>query len=220
MKEQRHKEKNPVYQVVRPYIYEGTVACVLDYVLFQFLSLLMLICHGYDPEYTQMCVLVCLGISTVIAAVFDAPLLIKSLRDKKNQTICVATGVFIYVKEDKSQSNQFTRYGTRSIYATSYYPKEWNMERYRFLLRTQEGKVLKLRSIYSWSHDQALFLQNVLHIQEKATRPFLLRIRYCRYSKALLDIQVVDYPPELKRRTLEYVMNGFRNITRWTAKRS
>lgn len=89
-----------------------------------------------------------------------------------------------------------------------------------FLLRTHEGEVLKLRSIYSWSHDQALFLQNVLHIQEKATRPFLLRIRYCRYSKALLDIQVVDYPPELKRRTLEYVMNGFRNITRWTAKRS
>lgn len=93
------------------------------------------------------------------------------------------------------------------------------MERYRFLLRTQEGEVLKLRSIYSWSHDQALFLQNVLHIQEKATRPFLLRARYCRYSKALLDIQVVDYPPELKRRTLEYVMNGFRNITRWTVKK-
>lgn len=170
----------------------------------------------------SLCRYVCLcvwGISTVIAAIFDAPLLIKSLRDKKNQTICVATGVFICVKEDKSQSNQFTRYGTRSIYATSYYPKEWNMERYRFLLRTQEGKVLKLRSIYSWSHDQALFLQNVLHIQEKATRPFLLRVRYCRYSKALVDIQAVDYPPEIKRRTLEYVMNGFWNITRWTAKK-
>lgn len=219
MKEQRHKEKNPVYQVVRPYIYEGTVACVLDYILFQFPSLLMLIFYGNEPKLMQICVLVCLGISTVIAAVFDAPLLIKSLRDKKNQTICVATGVFICVKEDKSQSNQFTRYGTRSIYAASYYPKEWNMERYRFLLRTQEGEVLKLRSIYSWSHDQALFLQNVLHIQEKATRPFLLRIRYCRYSKALLDIQVVDYPAELKRRTLEYVMNGFRNITRWTIKK-
>lgn len=219
MKEQQ-KEKNPVYRVVRPYIYEGTVACVLDYVVFQFPSLLMLIFYGYDSKFTQMCVLVCLGVSTVIAAVFDAPLLIKSLCDKKNQTICVATGVFIYVKEDKSQSNQFTRYGTRSIYVTSYYPKEWNMERYLFLLQTQEGKVLKLRSIYSWSHDQALFLQNVLHIQEKATRPFLLSVRYCHYSKALLDIQVVDYPPELKRRTLEYAMNGFRNITRWTAKRS
>lgn len=35
MKEQQ-KEKNPVYRVVRPYIYEGTVACVLDYVVFQF----------------------------------------------------------------------------------------------------------------------------------------------------------------------------------------
>lgn len=33
MKEQQQKEKNPVYQVVRPYIYEGTVACVLDYIL-------------------------------------------------------------------------------------------------------------------------------------------------------------------------------------------
>ena len=152
MKEQQN-EKNPVYRVVRPYIYEGTVACVLDYVVFQFPSLLMLIFYGYDSKFTQMCVLVCLGVSTVIAAIFDAPLLIKSLCDKKNQTICVATGVFICVKEDKSQSNQFTRYGTRSIYATSYYPKEWNMERYRFLLRTQEGEVLKLRSIYSWSHD-------------------------------------------------------------------
>lgn len=179
----------------------------------------MLIFYGNKPKFMQICVLVCLGISTVIVAVFDAPLLIKSLRDKKNQTICEATGVFICVKEDKSQSNQSTRYGTRSIYATSFYPKEWNMERYRFLLRTHEGEVLKLRSIYSWSHDQALFLQNVLHIQEKATRPFLLRARYCRYSKALLDIQVVDYPPELKRRTLEYVMNGFRNITRWTVKK-
>lgn len=168
MKEQQQKEKNPVYQVVRPYIYEGTVACVLDYILFQFPSLLMLIFYGNEPKFMQICVLVCLGISTVIAAVFDAPLLIKSLRDKKNQTICVATDVFICVKEDKSQSNQFTRYGTRSIYATSFYPKEWNMERYRFLLRTQEGEVLKLRSIYSWSHDQALFLQNVLHIQENA----------------------------------------------------
>lgn len=78
----------------------------------------MLIFYGNEPKFMQICVLVCLGISTVIAAVFDAPLLIKSLRDKKNQTICVATGVFICVKEDKSQSNQFTRYRTRSIYAT------------------------------------------------------------------------------------------------------
>ena len=45
MKEQQ-KEKNPVYRVVRPYIYEGTVACVLDYILFQFPSLLMLIFYG------------------------------------------------------------------------------------------------------------------------------------------------------------------------------
>lgn len=89
-----------------------------------------------------------------------------------------------------------------------------------FLLQTQDGEVLKLRSIYSWSHDQALFLKNVLSIQEKATSPFLLWVRYCRYSKALVDIQVVGYPSELKRRTLEYVMNGFRNITRWTAKKS
>ena len=37
MKEQQ-KERNPVYRVVRPYIYEGTVACVLDYVVFQFSS--------------------------------------------------------------------------------------------------------------------------------------------------------------------------------------
>ena len=87
MKEQRHKEKNPVYQVVRPYTYEGTVACVLDYILFQFPSLLMLIFYGNEPKFMQICVLVCLGISTVMAAVFDAPLLIKSLRDKKNQTI-------------------------------------------------------------------------------------------------------------------------------------
>lgn len=167
MKEQQQKEKNPVYQVVRPYIYEGTVACVLDYILFQFPSLLMLIFYGNEPKFMQICVLVCLGISTVIAAVFDAPLLIKSLRDKKNQTICVATGVFICVKEDKSQSNQFTRYGTRSIYATSFYPKEWNMERYRFLLRTQEGEVLKLRSIYSWSHDQALFCKTCFTFRRK-----------------------------------------------------
>lgn len=220
MKEQQDKEKNPVYQVVRPYIYEGTVACVLDYVLLQFPSLLMLVFYGNDPKFMQMCVLVCLGLSTVIAAFFDAPLLIKSLYNKKHQTICVATGVFVRVKEDKSQFNQFTRYGTRSIYATSYYPKEWNMERYRFLLQTQDGEVLKLRSIYSWSHDQALFLKNVLSIQEKATSPFLLWVRYCRYSKALVDIQVVGYPSELKRRTLECVMNGFRNITRWTAKKS
>lgn len=57
MKEQQ-KEKNPVYRVVRPYIYEGTVACVLDYVVFQFPSLLMLIFYGYDSKFTQMCVLV------------------------------------------------------------------------------------------------------------------------------------------------------------------
>ena len=57
MKEQQ-KEKNPVYQVVRPYIYEGTVACVLDYVVFQFPSLLMLIFYGYDSKFTQMYVLV------------------------------------------------------------------------------------------------------------------------------------------------------------------
>lgn len=62
MKEQQ-KEKNPVYQVVRPYIYEGTVACVLDYVSFQFLSLLLLIFYGYDHKYTQMRVLVCLGVA-------------------------------------------------------------------------------------------------------------------------------------------------------------
>ncbi len=88
MKEQQQKEKNPVYQVVRPYIYEGVVACVLDYVLFQFPSLLMLIFYSNNPKFMQICVLACLGLSTVIAAVFDAPLLIKSLRDKKNQTIC------------------------------------------------------------------------------------------------------------------------------------
>lgn len=56
MKEQQ-KEKKPVYRVVRPYIYEGTVACVLDYVVFQFPSLLMLIFYGYDSKFTQMGVL-------------------------------------------------------------------------------------------------------------------------------------------------------------------
>ena len=71
MKEQQQKEKNPVYQVVRPYIYEGTVACVLDYILFQFPSLLMLIFYGNKPKFVQICVLVWLGISTVIVAVFE-----------------------------------------------------------------------------------------------------------------------------------------------------
>lgn len=60
MKERQQKEKNPVYQVVRPYIYEGTVACVLDYILFQFPSLLMLIFYGNEPKFMQICVLVCL----------------------------------------------------------------------------------------------------------------------------------------------------------------
>lgn len=218
MEKQSSQGENPVYRVIRPYIYEGSVACVLDYVVLQILNLLMFILYGYD-EFTWICFFVCLGLSTVIAVIFDVPLLVKSLRDKKHQTICVETGVFFRIMEDRSQSNQFTRYGTRSIYSTSYYPKEWDMERYCFLLRTQDGKSLKLRSIYSCSHSQALFLREVLGIQTTASQPFLLKVRYCRYTKALIDIQVIGYPPELKRRTLEYVKNGFRNITRWTAKK-
>lgn len=87
MKEQQDKEKNPVYQVVRPYIYEGTVACVLDYVLLQFPSLLMLVFYGNDPKFMQMCACV-FGTQHSHSSFFDAPLLIKSLYNKKHQTIC------------------------------------------------------------------------------------------------------------------------------------
>ena len=85
MKEQQQKEKNPVYQVVRPYIYEGTVACVLDYILFMFPSLLMLLFYGNEHKSMQICVRVCMGLSTVIAADVDEPLLLERLLDHKNK---------------------------------------------------------------------------------------------------------------------------------------
>ena len=44
-----------------------------------------------------------------------------------------------------------------------------------------------------------------------------MRIK-CKYSKALLSIEMISYPLDMKKKTKEYIGFGLGNILKWTLK--
>ena len=120
---------------------------------------------------------------------------------------------------DFTMSNIFSlKGGPDSLLTTWYYPKEWNMLRVKPMFRTPDGKVFKARCILSYAHDQDLVFTHIRGIQRKYDEPILLKVKYLKYSKAILSIQMVSYPHDMKRRTKDYIDKNLSNILRWTIK--
>lgn len=201
-----------ILKVTKPYIHESIIALITDAFLGLFVYLVAVVCFH---EYVQaLWVFAPFG---VMAIVFDIPLMVKCLLDRKKQIVIEKTGTYVDTYHDFSLSNKFSRQSD-SVLTTWYYPKEWNMQRVKPAFETAEGKMFKPRCVLSYAHDQDSVFMNIRGIQQNADNPILLRVQYCKYSKALLSIRMVSYPPDMKRRTKDYIDSNLRDILKWTIK--
>lgn len=204
-----------IYKVTKPYVYEMLVASVIDLMLSM---LVFVIVIAYFPENYFGAMLFSIPV-LLIVAIFDAPLLTKCLLDRKRQVVIEKIGVNFDLDNDFTMSNIFSlKGGPDSLLTTWYYPKEWNMLRVKPMFRTPDGKVFKARCILSYAHDQDLVFTHIRGIQRKYDEPILLKVKYLKYSKAILSTQMVSYPHDMKRRTKDYIDKNLSDILRWTIK--
>jgi hypothetical protein len=203
-----------IKQLTASYIYEGLIGCLWDAVIIVVMFVAALI-SGINIVVALVC---CVVMAIAFMAMFDWPIMIKCLLDRKNQTILTATGTFEDMLPDKNWSyKNRPPEGFSDSLSIWYYPKSWVMERYKFLLKTTDGRSVKARSVFSAAHGQN-DLVDVIGIGKHYDSPLLLQLRYLKYSKVLIDVRIVSYPPDMKMRTLEYVQRQLADITRWTAK--
>lgn len=204
-----------IYKVTKPYIHEGRTALGIDAMMALIAYVIMIIaCRG---EY----VLCLAGIAPIVfmAVFFDAPLMLKCLLDRKKQIVVEKTGVCFDLDNDFTISNKIRlRGGPESLLTTWYYPKEWNMERVKPMFRTPEGKVFKPRCVLSYAHGQQYVFMDIRGMQKDFEEPILLKVKYLKYSKAIISIQMVSYPPDMKRRTKDYIDKNLSDLHRWSTK--
>lgn len=202
-----------IYKVTKPYIHEGLIALGMD----AFLAVIpyVITIALYPGEYVMA--LWVITPAAVMAVFFDAPLMVKCLIDRNKKIVIENVGVYFNTYNDFAISDKFGK-GGGSALTTWYYPKEWNMLRVRQAFRTPEGKVFKPRCVLSYAHDQDLIFLHIDGIQEKSEEPILLKVKYLKYSKAILSIQMVSYPHDMKRRTKDYIDKNLSDILRWTIK--
>lgn len=201
-----------IYKVTKPYIHEALAALAIDELLGWGAYLIsILLTHDY------LLPLVFPAVITLVGLVLDAPLLIKCLIDRKTQIVVEKTGTYFDLYPDISFSNKITR-GDESILTTWYYPKEWNMERYKPVFKTKEGKKIKPRSIISTAKGQTTVFSNIRGIQEKTDEELLFRVKYLKHSKALLSIKMISYPSNMKKRTKEYIDSNLSDLLKWVIK--
>ena len=202
-----------IRKVTKPYIREALAALALDELLgwgFYLIGIILMPHHIFPLVFPAF--------FTLLGLILDAPLMIKCLIDRKTQIVVEKTGTYVEDYPDISFSNKITR-DPESILTTWYYPKEWNMERYKPVFITKEGKKIKPRSIFSTVKGQYLVFLNIRGIQEKSDEDLLFEVKYLKYSKALLSIRMVSWPPDMKRRTKDYIDSNLRDILKWTVKR-
>ena len=203
-----------IRKVTKPYIHECLAALFLDAAVGLILYLIVgAVIHDFVLAlYSFVPIL-------LIAVVLDLPLLIKCILDRKHEVVLNSIGTFLDIDADISFSNKWTLRGRpESLLTTWYYPKEWCMARYKLKMRISDGRVIKPRSIKSLGHDQTGFLVDVLGIQRKYGDQIKFRVKYCKYSKALLSIEMISYPLNMKKKTKEYIDFGLGNILKWTLK--
>lgn len=207
-----------VKMLTAPYIYEGVVGCFVDFI-FGMIMLLACIIDGIDSQNDlEAALLISISFVIILITTMDAPMMIKCLKDRKDQCIITATGVLEDILPDKNWSYKFKpSSGISDTSCVYYYPKSWMMWRYRLALRTSEGKLIKPRSIHSIAHGQQE-ISNIVGIQANLNQPIILKVRYLKYSKAIIDVNLENYPRDMKKRTVEYIENILADITRWTVK--
>lgn len=203
-----------IYKVTKPYIHEGLIATGIDAIMAVIAYVVVLVC--YPGEYLGAIIFP--AAILLLAAICYAPQLIKCLLDRKKQVVVEKTGVYLNTYNDLSLSSLFRLKGDDSLLTAWYYPKEWNMLKVKPAFRTQDGKVFKPRCILSYAHDQELIFLHIDGIQEKSEEPILLKVKYLKYSKAILSIQMVSWPHDMKRRTKDYIDKNLSDILRWTIK--
>ncbi len=207
-----------IKQLTASYIYEGFIGCLYDAVIVTVIFAVWLISGVKTSKDVIIALVCCVVMAIVLMVMFDWPIMIRCLLDRKNQTILTATGTFEDMLPDKNWSykNKPPK-GFSNDLSIWYYPKSWVMERYKFLLKTTDGKYVKARSVFSIAHGQN-DLVDVIGIGKHYDSPLLLQLRYLKYSKVLIDVKIVSYPPDIKVRTLEYAQRQLADITKWTAK--
>lgn len=203
-----------IRKVTKPYVHECLAALFLDAVAGFIIYLIIgAVIHDFILAlYSFIPIL-------LIAVVLDFPLLIKCLLDRKYEVVLDSIGTILDIDADVSFSNKWTLRGRpESLLTTWYYPKEWCMERYKLKMEISDSRVVKPRSIKSWGHGQTEFLINVLGIQRKCGNQIKFKVKYCKYSKALLGIEMISYPLDMKKQTKKYIDFGLSNILKWTLK--
>lgn len=203
-----------IYKVTKPYIHEGLIAFTID-ILLAMLAFVLVIAY-FPGEYLGAAIFP--AAILLLAALCYAPQLIKCLLDRKKQIVVEKTGVYLNTYSDFSLASLFRLKGDASLLTAWYYPKEWNMLKVKPAFRTQDGEVFKPRCILSYAHDQDLVFIHISGIQEKAEEPILLKVKYLKYSKAIISIQMVSYPHDMKRRTKDYIDKNLSDILRWSTK--
>lgn len=203
-----------IQKVTKPYIHESIAALALD-------ALVGLIVYVLSAVLTHQPVWpLFLAVPTfVITALLDLLLLLKCLLDRKHEVVLDAVGTISYRDCDIVFSNKWRLKGQpESLLTVWYYPKDWDMRRFKFIMETLDGKRIKPRSVESCGHGQSDFLTNICGMQRKYGDQLKFRVKYCKYSKALLSIEVISYPSDMKRRTKDYIDSGLRDILRWMIK--
>lgn len=211
-----------IEKLTAPYICEGLFGLLEDAAI----GLLMLftgMIGGIDSTEDMLrTVLAALVISIVLAMIFDFPMMIKCLIDRKKQECITISGVLENIGTDWNNSYK-VRLSETDLYRAGicvrYYPKSWQMERYKLIIKTKDGKVVKPRGIASIAHgqyyDQALMYSDVTD----SGANLVLKVRYLKYSKAIVDVSLESYPESVDRKVLEHARNTLTDITRWTVKR-
>lgn len=201
-----------INKVTKPYIHESIAALFIDAMLALFVYLFVaIIMHEFVKA------LIFIVPVLLMAIVLDVPLLIKCILDRKFKTVLEVICTLEDIDYDASYSNKITR-GEPSLLTTWYYPKEWHMVRYKLELKTKDGKIVKPRSIRSLGHGQGGILTDIRGIQRSAGSQMQFCVKYCKYSKALLNMKMVSYPADMKKRTKDYIDSSLRDLLRWTIK--
>lgn len=201
-----------IKKVTKPYIYESIAALLIDAMLALFVYLFVaIVMHEFIKALIFVIPIL------LMAIVLDVPLLIKCILDRKFEIVLEVICTIEDIDYDASYSNKITR-GEPSLLTTWYYPKKWHMVRYKLELKTKDGKIVKPRSVRSLGHGQGAVLTDIIGIQRSAGNQMLFSVKYCKYSKALLNMRMISYPADIKRRTKDYIDSSLRDLLRWTIK--
>lgn len=203
-----------IYKVTKPYIHEGLIAFAID-ILLAVLAFALVIAYFPDEFLGAM---IFPAAILLLAALCYAPQLIKCLLDRKKQIVVEKTGVYLNTYSDFSLASLFRLKGDASLLTAWYYPKEWNMQKEKLMFRTPEGKVFKPRCVLSYAHGQQYVFMDIRGMQKDFDEPILLKVKYLKYSKAIISIQMVSYPPNMKRRTKDYIDKNLSDLHRWSIK--